>query len=327
MFVAKIGDRGDSPSFSSPHLSVTLDPFDAGLVTGPNIKCGEDSTGSWDKYQNTYRFGSRVSLSAKANPGWEFKWWDDGKTCYINNPLNLTMNGPKKTLTARFSNKSGMRFVSPIHGDIAYSDCPYGGSKFSMVWTGRMYGGADNRRCEGSGGHPGVDITKSSANEKIYSIGKGTVIKRVDSVSRTGFGRYVVIRHDNVNYDGCSDCPKSVYSLYAHLQSIDKNFPKENKTVESDQLIGIMGNSGTKAIHLHFQIQEASWGPTPFWPKYTDSAGKLQPYPTGQNCGPNGKEWCDLYDLNDAQRQEAARNVRNNTINPIWLIENGTYGP
>lgn len=219
------------------------------------------------------------------------------------------------------------KFVAPVHSNISYGSCPYGGTRYSMVWTG-MYGGSDKQRCEGSGGHPGVDITKdrvSSENNKVYSIGKGLVVKKNNVIADGyGWGKYVVIKHDNVSYPGCANCPKSVYSIYAHLQTIDSLCPQENQSIGPDKLIGIMGNTGIKGgVHLHFQIQNL-WNGKPFWPKYTDATGKSKNYPMDNNCGPNENEWCDLY-LTDSQRQESAIKVRNNTINPVWLIANGIY--
>jgi murein DD-endopeptidase MepM/ murein hydrolase activator NlpD len=211
-------------------------------------------------------------------------------------------------------------FVPPIHGNLTYADCPGGHSHYSIVWTGK-YGGVDIDRCEGSGGHPGVDITRNITitKESIFAIGKGTLIEKHLDIT-PGWGRYVVIRHDNVTYPNCNDCPKSVYSIYAHLYSIDPNLPEKDKAVESDQEIGIMGQTGMLgAVHLHLQIQP-SWGGKPFWPKYTNRLGKPQSYPSSEGSG----GWLDSF-LTEKQRQEAAQNVSNNTINPMKLIESGNY--
>jgi murein DD-endopeptidase MepM/ murein hydrolase activator NlpD len=191
-----------------------------------------------------------------------------------------------------------------------------------MVWSG-MYGGPDSDRCEGTGGHPGVDITQATADEKIYSIGKGTVVLENNKIAK-GWGKYVVIRHDNVSYHDCTDCPKSVYSIYTHLKSIDEALPPPGEIIGSNQVVGIMGATGiTGGIHLHLQVQPA-WNKKPYWPTYTNSIGKPMAYPLTNNCGRKKNQWCDLF-LSEEQRQEAAENVRKNTISPIWFIENGSY--
>jgi murein DD-endopeptidase MepM/ murein hydrolase activator NlpD len=296
-------------------LTIIIDPISGGKVTGTGIDCGTDC-------QESYNKNTSVQLTAIPKTGWDFVYWDDGTTNFYNNPKTVTMD-KNKSITVKFINNNPgnvYNFVPPIHGNITHTDCPGGQSRYSMVWTGK-YGGVDTDRCEGSGGHPGVDITRNRTitKESIFAIGKGTLIEKHLDIT-PGWGRYVVIRHDNVTYPNCNDCPKSVYSIYAHLNSIDPNLPEKDKTVESDQEIGIMGQTGMLGgVHLHLQIQP-SWGGKPFWPKYTNRLGKPQSYPSSKGRG----GWLDSF-LTEKQRQEAAQNISNNTINPMWLIENGDY--
>ena len=78
------------------------------------------------------------------------------------------------------------------------------------LWYGSKYSGSSNNRCEGSGGHPGVDIRGVSQLSKIVrSIGKGTVIEKNYS---SGFGNYLIIQHDDRDYG-------KFYSVYGHLKS------------------------------------------------------------------------------------------------------------
>lgn len=214
-------------------------------------------------------------------------------------------------------------FVPPVRGPIRYAPCPMDAAGsfdpdtpstwYSTAWSGRYSNAAD--RCEGTGGHPGVDIRDRYAESTgdptdfgVHAIGPGVVIEKG---SFSGFGKTIVIRHENVIQFG------TVYSIYAHLDSFEKKVQRGKEgqiSVERGERIGTMGWSGLKSVlyrHLHFQLQ-GSWDKRPFWPKS---------YPSK----PTGK--CPGYDdcLTDDQRAQAAAAVQANTVNPMWFVENAHY--
>ncbi len=88
--------------------------------------------------------------------------------------------------------------------------------------------------------HVGIDIASGDGNTNIYSTAKGTVEK---CGWNSANGNYVVIKH--------TISGKIIYSFYAHLSSYCVS---EGTTVDSNTIIGVMGNtgSGSAGAHLHF---------------------------------------------------------------------------
>lgn len=83
------------------------------------------------------------------------------------------------------------------------------------------------------------DIAGSSG-DAIYAIEKGTVVDK--GFQSSGFGNYVVIKHQN-----------GLYSLYAHLKNSAK--VSVGSSVERKQIIGYMGTTGNSSgNHLHFEL-------------------------------------------------------------------------
>ena len=89
--------------------------------------------------------------------------------------------------------------------------------------------------------HNGID-------EKVYIgdtiraafAGKVRVVK--NQGRRTGYGKYVIIRHDN-----------GLETVYGHLS---KQLVSENQYVEAGEVIGLGGNTGrSSGSHLHFETR------------------------------------------------------------------------
>lgn len=79
-----------------------------------------------------------------------------------------------------------------------------------------------------------------SSGDTIYAIEKGTVVDK--GYQSSGFGYYVVIKHQN-----------GLYSLYAHLKSSAK--VSVGASVSRKQVIGYMGTTGNSSgNHLHFEL-------------------------------------------------------------------------
>ncbi|MBT5016625.1 M23 family metallopeptidase [Candidatus Peregrinibacteria bacterium] len=123
---------------------------------------------------------------------------------------------------------------------------------------------------EGIGSHPAVDI-KALTGTPTYSIMNGYV-ERV-SYSSYGFGNLVVIRHNNVPSPENSSVGTTLFSGYAHLDSVNVN---EGDVVTKGQQIGTIGDTGTATTpHLHFQIDTAAAPWHLYWPFTTAEANAV----------------------------------------------------
>ena len=89
--------------------------------------------------------------------------------------------------------------------------------------------------------HAGVDIG-ASGGSAIWAASDGTVIT---STYGSGYGNYVVIRHDDGNY-----------SLYAHMSS---RAVSVGQYVSRGQVIGYVGSTGVSTgYHIHYEVWNSS---------------------------------------------------------------------
>lgn len=89
--------------------------------------------------------------------------------------------------------------------------------------------------------HKGLDL-KVQIGDTIYAAFDGKIRVVADQGRRTGYGKYVVIRHDN-----------GLETIYGHLS---KQMVTENEYVRSGQPIGLGGNTGrSTGPHLHFETR------------------------------------------------------------------------
>lgn len=88
--------------------------------------------------------------------------------------------------------------------------------------------------------HYGLDI-KVYVGDTIRSAFDGKV-RVVKNQGRRGYGKYLVIRHDN-----------GLETVYGHLS---KQLVKENQLVKAGEVIGLGGNTGrSTGSHLHFETR------------------------------------------------------------------------
>lgn len=103
----------------------------------------------------------------------------------------------------------------------------------------------DPKTGKANANHRGADYT-SHSNNSIYASAAGKIRFVDTNPNRTGFGRYLIITHDN-GYE----------TLYAHLASISV---KLDQRVNQGQVIGIKGTSGkSTGVHLHFEMSKGRW--------------------------------------------------------------------
>lgn len=89
--------------------------------------------------------------------------------------------------------------------------------------------------------HYGIDV-KVYTGDTIRAAFAGKVRVVKNQGRRTGYGKYVIIRHDN-----------GLETVYGHLS---KQFVHENQYVESGEVIGLGGNTGrSSGSHLHFETR------------------------------------------------------------------------
>ena len=98
-------------------------------------------------------------------------------------------------------------------------------------------------------GAKGIDI-EGTMGQEINAVSNGKVIYSGSDLR--GYGNLVIVKHN-----------KDYLSVYAHNSKI---LVKEGQTVSKGQKIAEMGNSGTDAVKLHFEIryQGKSVDPTKF---------------------------------------------------------------
>ena len=87
--------------------------------------------------------------------------------------------------------------------------------------------------------HNGLDL-KVNIGDTIVAAFDGKV--RIVKYERRGYGKYVVIRHDN-----------GLETVYGHLS---KQLVEENQLVKAGEVIGLGGNTGrSTGTHLHFETR------------------------------------------------------------------------
>jgi len=157
---------------------------------------------------------------------------------------------------------------------------------------------------EGAGSHPAVDI-KIPEGTPIYAIGNAVVEKA--SGEGSGFGKHVVLRHDNFPSPDNPNQSETLYSSYSHLSEI---LVTEGDVVSKGDKIGLSGQTGIATTpHLHFQIDNDNADWHPYWPfTYEESEAAGLSFFEAINTG-LGKDKAEI-----------------NTINPmLYLQQYGTY--
>lgn len=87
--------------------------------------------------------------------------------------------------------------------------------------------------------HNGLDL-KVNIGDTIVAAFDGKV--RIVKYERRGYGKYVIIRHDN-----------GLETVYGHLS---KQLVEENQLVKAGEVIGLGGNTGrSTGSHLHFETR------------------------------------------------------------------------
>ena len=101
----------------------------------------------------------------------------------------------------------------------------------------------DGRKTQGLHGYNGIDIGAVTGTP-VVAAASGDVLVARSSGWNGGYGKYLVIRHDN-----------GTQTLYGHMSAIAV---QEGTHVFQGQVIGYVGNTGkSTGSHLHFEIRGA----------------------------------------------------------------------
>ena len=102
--------------------------------------------------------------------------------------------------------------------------------------------------------HEGIDIkpltrdSRSIPTDRVMSIGKGRVVYVNPVSSRSNYGNYVVVEHQDWGYG-------PICSLYAHLASTQVEIGQQ---VQAGTVLGVLGSTGAglnnARAHVHLEI-------------------------------------------------------------------------
>ena len=108
--------------------------------------------------------------------------------------------------------------------------------------------------------HEGLDlfnIDKDVSDVPIYTIAEGVVVyARTGCPSSTQFSDYTILRECGAGWGNhlVIDHGNNIYSRYGHMR-FGGVYKSVGDTVNKDEIIGLMGNSGrSEGRHLHLEI-------------------------------------------------------------------------
>lgn len=193
-----------------------------------------------------------TTMPIRQIPDWVGLSSDQWKLSYSAMPAGKLIDAPEYKPEQLLIPSSSLNWSKPEdrairNAQVTYS-VPYMGS---YRLNGKEYDGS----------HLAVDI-KIPTGTPIFAIGNGVVTKV--SLSEAGFGKHIVVRHDEFPSLDNANVKVTYHSSYSHLNS---TLVQVGDIVSKGQKIGESGDSGTATTpHLHFQIDNDSVAWHPFWP-------------------------------------------------------------
>lgn len=157
-------------------------------------------------------------------------------TLLLTAPLQLTANATESS--SKVNNQEAIPRFAPVN---PYAD----------LWWGFPLTGSEQTITSDFGlrpgeFHKGIDLRANFI--KIYAVQNGTILSSGDWGNGNG-GKYIALETDDVD----PDTGKKLIVRYLHLSKQDVTKGRVTK----DQNIGVSGNSGGVAAHLHFDVNNA----------------------------------------------------------------------
>jgi murein DD-endopeptidase MepM/ murein hydrolase activator NlpD len=193
-----------------------------------------------------------TTMPIRQIPDWVGLSSDQWKLKYSEMPAGKLIDAPEYKPEQLLIPSSSLNWSKPEdrairNAQVTYS-VPYMGS---YRLNGKEYDGS----------HLAVDI-KIPLGTPIFAIGNGVVTKV--SQSDAGFGKHIVIRHDEFPSIDNANIKTTYFSSYSHLSN---TLVVAGDIVSKGQKIGESGDSGTATTpHVHFQIDNDSVAWHPYWP-------------------------------------------------------------
>ncbi len=200
-------------------------PITMTLANGKSIQIPTNTYGS---YNNPFA-GAYGAGAALANTGSGYG---------TPNPQVANTGGVTNTPTGQGGNAGKTRGINATE----YKDfLAYAKGFRSPVVNGMVSSHAMTWRAQTKSVHKGTDFAVSTGT-KVFAVAAG--IAHVHQQSGKGYGKYVLIDHGG-----------GWVTKYAHLS---KHMVNDKQKVVAGQLIGLSGNSGSSAEHLHFEIRKGT---------------------------------------------------------------------
>lgn len=241
--------RATDGQMGDPHISIPEGPVVPNKISNASIpvNCGFEV-----KTQFALTPGSTTNPNP-ANPVWVSTDVPSGLTLTPGGMLSGKLPGVN-TYPINISVKDGDKVLDSKPFTIQAVNCADGISFKNPIGILRVTSLFMEKRDNGKY-HKGIDLSYGSGKSgPIYAAADGIVVlKRFNA---GGYGHYICIGHKDG--DGKQVC----VSLYAHMKSAS-NVNLGDKVTQG-QVVGQVGNTGhSKGNHLHFEIREASFIPSP----------------------------------------------------------------
>jgi len=106
------------------------------------------------------------------------------------------------------------------------------------------------------GWHRGLDFT-CGTDTHVYAVADGTVVDLYEDYrddEGTGFGNYVLIRHNERHWDRRTTQWAYVYSIYAHLSEDSIRYSEDQDVYAGDWIADVDNTGASSGSHLHLQL-------------------------------------------------------------------------
>ena len=188
------------------------------------------------KNPNTIYVGQRLRLSPSATTT-QTHVASSGSTVSAARPTTpVTSSRPIASAPATVKTQPVVVATEPRHEAPTASEDD--GKKQVTKWIWPANGRLTSQFSDGGQGNKGIDIS-GNVGEPVLAAADGRVVYSGSGLR--GYGQLIIIKHSS-----------ELLSAYAHNNRL---YVQENQVVKAGQRIADMGNSGTDATKLHFEVR------------------------------------------------------------------------